>query len=72
MSARFKVFRWRAIGPLLFFFAVFVVLWILFADGIARRQSEDALAFLPTALFFEGLDALKSFQDVAAGGDLVG
>ncbi|MDH4130543.1 MAG: TIGR03545 family protein [Gemmatimonadota bacterium] len=46
MSARFKVFRWRAIGPLLFFFAVFIVLWILFADGIARRQSEDALSDL--------------------------
>jgi len=46
MSARLKIFRWRAVGPLLFCFAVFVVLWILLADRIARRQSEAALSDL--------------------------
>ena len=46
MSAQFKIFRWRAVGPLLFFFSIFVVLWILFADRIARQQSEAALSGL--------------------------
>jgi len=38
MSAR--VFRWRAIGPLLVLFVIAGVLWWLFADGIARRESQ--------------------------------
>lgn len=46
MSARFRIFRWRAVGPLLFFFAVFVVLWMLLADRIARRQTAAALSDL--------------------------
>jgi uncharacterized protein (TIGR03545 family) len=46
MSAKFRIFRWRAVGPLLCFFAVFVVLWLLLADRIARRQSEAALSDL--------------------------
>jgi uncharacterized protein (TIGR03545 family) len=46
MSARLRIFRWRAVGPLLFFFAVLVVLWLLLADRIARRQSEAALSDL--------------------------
>ena len=46
MSARLRIFRWRAIGPLLFFLALLVVLWILFADAIARRQSAEALSDL--------------------------
>jgi len=36
-----KIFRWRAIGPLLLFFAGLGVLWWLFADRIARRTAED-------------------------------
>ena len=35
-----KVFRWRAIGPLLVLFVIAGVLWWLFADGIARRESQ--------------------------------
>ena len=35
-----KVFRWRAIGPLLILFVIACVLWWLFADGIARRESQ--------------------------------
>ncbi len=38
MSA--KVFRWRAIGPLLVLFVIAGLLWWLFADGIARRESQ--------------------------------
>lgn len=40
---RFKVFRWRAIGPLLLFFLLLVVLWMLFADALARRQAQDTM-----------------------------
>jgi uncharacterized protein (TIGR03545 family) len=39
-SPRFKVFRWRAIGPLLVLFVIAAVLWWLFADTIARRESQ--------------------------------
>jgi len=35
-----RVFRWRAIGPLLLFTALGGVLWVLFADRIARRSAE--------------------------------
>src|SRR6266498_2441043 len=33
-----KIFRWRAIGPLLILFVIACVLWWLFADSIARRE----------------------------------
>ncbi|MGH7671909.1 MAG: hypothetical protein ACREMC_03350, partial [Gemmatimonadales bacterium] len=35
-----RVFRWRAVGPLLLFAALGVVAWVLFADRIARRSAE--------------------------------
>jgi uncharacterized protein (TIGR03545 family) len=44
MSKRFKIFRWKAIGPLLLFLLILVVLWIIFADTIARTQAEDELS----------------------------
>ena len=34
------IFRWRAIGPLLLFALLGVVLWVLFADRIARASAE--------------------------------
>jgi uncharacterized protein (TIGR03545 family) len=37
---RFKIFRWRAIGPLLVLVVIVVVLWWLFADTIVRRASQ--------------------------------
>jgi uncharacterized protein (TIGR03545 family) len=37
---RLKVFRWRAIGPLLVLLVILAVLWWLFADTIARRESQ--------------------------------
>src|SRR5437762_10041387 len=40
MSERIKVFRWRAIGPLLVLFVSAGVLWWLFADTIARHESQ--------------------------------
>ena len=35
-----RIFRWRAIGPLLLFTVLGGVLWLLFADRIARRSAE--------------------------------
>jgi uncharacterized protein (TIGR03545 family) len=35
-----KVFRWRAIGPLLVLFVMAGILWWLFADSIARRETQ--------------------------------
>jgi uncharacterized protein (TIGR03545 family) len=40
----FKLFRWRAIGPLLLFLLLLVVLWVVFADAVARRQAEINLS----------------------------
>lgn len=36
-----RIFRWRAIGPLLVFLMIGAVLWWLFADRIARRSAEQ-------------------------------
>src|SRR6266516_2463973 len=41
MSDGIKVFRWRAVGPLLVLFVVAGVLWWLFADSIARHESQN-------------------------------
>ncbi|MEO8637246.1 MAG: hypothetical protein ABI587_18370 [Gemmatimonadales bacterium] len=43
MSRRFKLFRWRAVGPLLLFGVFLVVLWILFADQLARYEAAASL-----------------------------
>ena len=40
-SSRIKVFRWRAVGPLLVLFVILAVLWWLFADTIARRATQE-------------------------------
>lgn len=42
--SKLKVFRWKAVGPLLFFALILVVLWIIFADTIARSQAESNLS----------------------------
>lgn len=44
MSPRFRIFRWKAVGPLLLFLLLLVVLWILFADRIARSEAQDELS----------------------------
>jgi uncharacterized protein (TIGR03545 family) len=44
MSARLKLFRWRAVGPLLLFLLILVVLWIVLADSIVRAQAESGLS----------------------------
>jgi len=40
----FRFFRWRAIGPLLLFFLLLLVLWLVFGDVIVRRQAEISLS----------------------------
>jgi uncharacterized protein (TIGR03545 family) len=37
-----KIFRWKAIGPLLLLFAVLVVLVLIFAEPVARDTTEEA------------------------------
>jgi len=39
-----KIFRWRAVGPLLFFGLVLVVLYLVFADRIAQHETEATLS----------------------------
>jgi uncharacterized protein (TIGR03545 family) len=39
---KFKVFRWKAIGPLLLFFTILAVLIWLFAEPVARETTEEA------------------------------
>lgn len=39
-TPRVKVFRWRAVGPLLVLLVIAAVLWWLFADTIARRETQ--------------------------------
>src|SRR6185436_3569296 len=34
---RHKIFRWRAVGPLLFFLLLFGLAWLIFSDRVARR-----------------------------------
>jgi uncharacterized protein (TIGR03545 family) len=41
---RLRIFRWKAVGPLLLFLLLLVVLWIVFADRIAREQAESNLS----------------------------
>jgi uncharacterized protein (TIGR03545 family) len=44
MSRALKLFRWRAVGPLLLFLVLLVVLWVLFADRLARAEAESSLS----------------------------
>ena len=39
---RIKIFRWKAIGPLLFFLAIVVLLVVVFAERIAHDTTEEA------------------------------
>jgi len=39
---RVKIFRWKAIGPLLLFFTILTVLVVIFAEPIAQDTTEEA------------------------------
>jgi uncharacterized protein (TIGR03545 family) len=69
MSKRFKVFRWKAIGPLLLFLVLLVVLWIALADRIARQQAESNLSeTLGTQVDIASLTIRESDAAVDIGG----
>lgn len=42
MKKPFKVFRWKAIGPLLLVLALLVVIWMIFGDRLVQDTSEEA------------------------------
>jgi uncharacterized protein (TIGR03545 family) len=66
---RFKVFRWRAIGPLILFFILLGVLWTLFADTLARRQARANLEeILGTQVDLERLTIRETDVAVDLGG----
>jgi uncharacterized protein (TIGR03545 family) len=41
---RFKVFRWRAVAPLLLFGVILVILYFIFAEPIARAETASTLS----------------------------
>jgi uncharacterized protein (TIGR03545 family) len=41
---RFRVFRWRAVGPLLLFLLLLGALWAIFGDWLVRGQVEGTLS----------------------------
>ncbi|HEX5386374.1 MAG TPA: TIGR03545 family protein [Gemmatimonadales bacterium] len=60
-----KLFRWRAIGPLVVLFIILAVLVVLFAEPIARETTEDASGdLLGTEVDVAKLDLYP--RDVAA------
>src|SRR5262245_17371402 len=69
MKKKFKVFRWKAVGPLLLFLLLLVILWIIFADRIARSQAEDELSLtLGTEVDIASLRIRESDAAVDIGG----
>ncbi len=52
--SRLRVFRWRAVGPLLVILALLGVLWLIFGDLLLQQTAEDA-----------GSDLLGTQVDVA-------
>jgi uncharacterized protein (TIGR03545 family) len=58
-----RVFRWRAVGPLLVFAALGIVAWFLFADMIARHSAEK----IGTAIVGARVEIKRLHLDVARG-----
>ena len=58
-----RVFRWRAIGPLLLFAALGVGLWVLFADRLARYSAEK----VGTAIVGAKVEIQRLHIDLSAG-----
>jgi len=65
--SRLKIFRWRAIGPLLALFVIAAVLWWLFADTIARHESQQ----IGTQLLGARVEIEHLHLDIANGKVLV-
>ena len=58
-----RIFRWRAIGPLLVFTLLAGVLWVLLADRIARRAAEE----IGTAIVGAKVEIQKLHIDLTNG-----
>jgi uncharacterized protein (TIGR03545 family) len=58
-----RVFRWRAVGPLLLFAALAGVLWLLFGDRVARRAAEK----VGTAIVGAKVEIQRLHIDLARG-----
>jgi uncharacterized protein (TIGR03545 family) len=66
---RIKIFRWKAIGPLLLLFAILATLVFLFAEPVARQTTEEvSTELLGTQVDVGRLDLLprKSSVDLGA------
>jgi uncharacterized protein (TIGR03545 family) len=63
-----KIFRWRAVGPLLVLFIIAGVLWWLFADTIARRESQK----VGTQILGAQVEIEKLHLDLRHGKVLIG
>ncbi len=69
MSERIKIFRWRAVGPLLVLFVIACVLRWLFADTIARHESQKVgTALLGAKVEIQSLHLDLAHGDVAVKG----
>jgi uncharacterized protein (TIGR03545 family) len=54
--ARVRIFRWKAIGPLLLLLALLGFFWVIFGDGIVESTSEEATSdLLGTEVDIRGL-----------------
>ena len=63
-----KIFRWKAIGPLLLLFAVLAVLVFLFAEPVARQTTEEvSTELLGTQVDVGRLDLLPKQASVDLG-----
>lgn len=58
-----KVFRWKAVGPLLGFGVILAILWWLFADPVARNTSEN----VGTAVLGAKVDIKRLHLDLFGG-----
>jgi uncharacterized protein (TIGR03545 family) len=65
---RLKIFRWKAIGPLLLLLAVIALLLILFAEPVARQTTEEVSSeLLGTQVDVGRLDLLPKQASVDLG-----
>jgi len=64
---RVKIFRWKAIGPLLILLVIAGVLWWVFADTIARRESQK----VGTQLLGAKVEIQRLHLDLAHGKVLI-
>ena len=65
---RFKIFRWKAIGPLLLLLAIIGILVVIFAEPVARQTTEEvSTELLGTQVDVGRLDLLPKQASVDLG-----